>query len=527
MPTSKELAAPQVPSRLLQVGDMVCHAQYGQGRVLRLLGNGQYFVHFFSDRVNQYCRADDLRYYLPDGRLIAAAQPRTRWQRYAGWREARPRGAEALPPGPEGEWAALRILEAMRTGVVGERVELYTTGRQLEMERLEEDLGRLPEGGARVFLGDYGAGKTHMLECLEAKALGANCLTARIALNSKDTSPSNPQRVYRALMLNLIYPGHSGKDGLWPLFLEARRRGLVSWWLERQNFHAYLSPALYFFNRYLDNLEACSDPQADRELDRQEGAVRHLLDWLEGQEAQELTGDFNRYLGRIFPGAPSAWRFPALKDYRTFGHIYTYILSAIARLARQAGYAGLVLLLDEAEMYNILSSRDRNFADQLFGYYAALALGKEAVPGIARFPRGGHPNHRHLPPLYNPEGGKYESGVFCAFAMTMDRGAGWQALQELLPQEVFWELQPLSKGDYRELCSLVIGLYRRAYPQFACGDNAAAAMGQVVYQAIEQGAIDGSRQLLRCILELLDYSRLCRGDIGPYVHEMTSKLHFK
>ncbi len=41
---------------------------------------------------------------------------------------------------------------------------------------------------------------------------------------------------------------------------------------------------------------------------------------------------------------------------------------------------------------------------------------------------------------------------------------------------------------------------------------------------MERGAINGSRQLLRCILELLDYSRLCREDIGAYVHEMMEHI---
>ena len=514
-------------ARVLVVGDNVSHERYGTGRVVRLLENGSYFVNFFITNANQCCRFDELKYLSPNGMSMPVAPPRLRFSRYGRqlWEGRGPCGIEALPKGEEGQFVALRILEAMRTGVVGERVELYTIGRGLEMEMVSYDLANISDGAVRVFLGDYGAGKTHMLECIEAKALSKKCLTARVALNSKDVSPGNPQRVYRALILNLNYPDHDGKYGLLPLFREARRLKLIEGWLCSERFHTYLSPALYYFDRYSENLEAwAGDPDKQNELNIQEAVVRHMIDWLEGQEARELTDKFNLSLQKAFPGTPSVYKFPALKDYRTFGHIYANILSGISYLARQVGYSGLVLLLDEAEMYNILSSRDRTYADQLFGYYSALALGTQKVRSVQKFPRGGHLNHRNIPVTYNPDGGTYRSGVYCVFAMTMDNGGGLVTLKDQLNEDAFIELNPLSNSDYQRLCSVIIDLYRRAYPSFSCDDKAANYMGQVVYTAMERGAINGSRQLLRCILELLDYSRLCREDIGAYVHEMMEHI---
>ncbi len=514
-------------ARVLVVGDNVAHECYGTGRVVRLLENGSYFINFFITNANQCCRFDELKYLSPHGSVLPVAPPRLRFSRYGRqlWEGRGARGVAALPEGEEGRFVALRILEAMRTGVVGERVELYTIGRGLEMEMVSYDLDNIEEGAVRVFLGDYGAGKTHILECIEAKALSQKCLSARIALNSKDVSPGNPQRVYRALILNLTYPDHDGKYGLLPLFREARRLNLIEGWLRKDYFHTYLSPALYYFNRYCENLEAwAGDPDKQNELNNQEAVVRHMLDWLEGQEARELTDKFNLSLQKAFPATPSVYKFPALKDYRTFGHIYANILSGISYLARQVGYRGLVLLLDEAEMYNILSSRDRAYADQLFGYYSALALGTQKVGSVQKFPRGGHLNHRNIPVTYNPGGGTYKSGVYCVFAMTMDHGGGLATLKDQLHEDAFVELNPLSNSDYQRLCSVIIDLYRRAYPSFVCDDKAASYMGQVVYTAMERGAISGSRQLLRCILELLDYSRLCREDIGAYVHEMMEHI---
>ena len=153
-----------------------------------------------------------------------------------------------------------------------------------------------------------------------------------------------------------------------------------------------------------------------------------------------------------------------------------------------------------------------------------MALGTQKVRSVQKFPRGGHLNHRNIPVTYNPDGGTYRSGVYCVFAMTMDNGGGLVTLKDQLHEDAFIELNPLSNSDYQRLCSVIIDLYRRAYPSFSCDDKAANYMGQVVYTAMERGAINGSRQLLRCILELLDYSRLCREDIGAYVHEMMEHI---
>lgn len=512
---------------VLKLRDVVYHKDHGYGTVCRLLGSGEYFVEFV-DYGKSVCRYSELQYYSKDRTLYPVAPPKAQLHRYGHkvWCDEGPSGAVSLPDGTEGRNIALRILEAMRTGVVGERVELYTIGRVAEMKQIDIDLGELKHGGAvRVVLGDYGAGKTHMLECIEAKALNGRFLTARITLNGKDVSPGHPQRVYRALMLNLLYPDRSGKDGLMPLFSEARRKGVIESWLSGKGFHEYLSPALYFFNRYFDNLEKwADDPEHDEELRRQEAVIRHMLDWLEGQEAEEHTSGFNHAISEEFPGSPSVFRFPALRDYRTFGHIYTYILSGISALARQSGYSGLVLLLDEAEMYNILSCRDREYASNLFGYYAAMALGEDKIHGIKRFRRGGHLKHRRMPVCYTAGTGPEGSGVYCVFAMTMDNGSGYRSLCEMLDDELFMELHPLSSDDYKKLCAIVIDLYRRAYPDFVQNGDASEAMGCLIHRAIEKSAITGSRQILRCILELLDYSRLCRSDVRAYVTEMSKHI---
>ena len=55
-------------------------------------------------------------------------------------------------------------------------------------------------GRLRVVVGDYGTGKTHMLECARDAALARNHAVAVATLDSREATPARPRRVYRALI---------------------------------------------------------------------------------------------------------------------------------------------------------------------------------------------------------------------------------------------------------------------------------------------------------------------------------------
>ncbi|MBQ7567322.1 DUF2791 family P-loop domain-containing protein, partial [bacterium] len=128
-----------------------------------------------------------------------------------------------LPEGKEGEMLALRLVEALRTGVApGRWAHLYSIGRDTELALVDCDLQQCREGGAvRVFLGDYGTGKTHMLDLVRERALQGNFVVARAVLDEQDVSPSHPQRVYRALLDGISYPDCDDAEGLYHLFKRA------------------------------------------------------------------------------------------------------------------------------------------------------------------------------------------------------------------------------------------------------------------------------------------------------------------
>jgi hypothetical protein len=376
-----------------------------------------------------------------------------------------------------------------------------TVGRDTEFALIDEDLAATPQGGsARVFLGDYGTGKTHLLELLEHKAIAGNFLCTRVVLDEEEVPPSHPQRVYRALCRGLRYPDQPG-NGLQPLFERLRK------WESRDFFrpgsslyHSYLSPALAYYRA----LEA-DEPLADE-----------LLTWLEGHPSQsnsELEASL-RQRTRV-----RQQRLFALKDYRPWAHLYSYLVGGIAYLARQAGYEGLVVLFDEAEFYALLNSTGREFADLVFGYYATAALGPERSKfSLERAKRGGQAIHRSFPPLFQER-----QPLYCVFALTEDPwGVG--TLKNIVGEERLHRLTPLGLRDYQELCLKVVDLYRQSYPNCKAGAEVQNPMGQVVYKGVERGILSNPRQVLKFVMELLDFSRLRPDEIPDYVGEVLDLL---
>ncbi len=393
----------------------------------------------------------------------------------------------------------LQTLEALRLGVVPRiSPEALTVAREQELAMVEQDLVETPKvGSARVFLGDYGTGKTHLLELIEHLALSRNFLCSRIVLDEEEVPPSHPQRVYRALCRGLRYP--EGGQGLAPLLdrIVPHER-----WLRpgSSSYHHYLSPVL----QYWKALEP-EDPLRDE-----------LQDWIEGHpsaSSKELEPELRRRT-RL-----RGLRLFALKDYRPWAHLYSYLIGGLAHLAQQAGYEGLVLLFDEAEFYGLLNSTSREFADLVFGYYATAALGEERSHfDLSRAKRGGQLIHRSFPPLY-----QRRQPLYCVFAMTEDP-AGVGALRRIVGEDRLQRLTPLGLGDYQQLCLKVVELYRAAYEDCKVGQEVQNPMGQVVYRGVERGVLGNPRQVLKFVMELLDFSRLRRDEIGDFVAEVMEIL---
>ncbi len=440
---------------------------------------------------------------------------------------------------------AASTLEAMRLGVVPDAdLSAYTVGRAQEIGIVAGDLDSVTSGSGavRAFIGDYGSGKTHLLELVQQRALARGYLTALVMLNQEETSPSHPKRVYRALTRAIRYPDRPFEEGagLSPLLAKGadshdalRAFGIddggpknsladIEAALQR-GYHLYLSPALSYARslRGLDvgkgsrrSRSAADDAYASECLDL-------LEDWIEGHPTisnQDIDSQLTRTPGRH----PKIY---SLLDYRPWARIYGYILSGLAALARSVGYRGLVVLLDEAEFYSLLSRENRAFADHLFKSWTYAAMGGAEADATEELPFdaadieiGGYGIQQRLPGRY---GGA--SGLYVVFAMTPSPD-GMAALGGAIPQERVATLTPLVHADYMALAARICDFYASAYSQWRLPGKLVEPLGKVLSGLIQAGYVSNPRHAMKFLVEFLDVVRFQPAKVGPVVRDLQTQL---
>jgi len=404
--------------------------------------------------------------------------------------------------------SARQMVETMRLGVVPSAGPSgYTVGREVALELADDDLDRAAAGtgAVRAFLGDYGAGKTHMLELVRHRALERGFVVCRAVLDARETPPSHPGRVYRALISSMRYPD-VGVAGLRPLLERAATDGGV---LEAfgadvtgeldldEGMHLYLTPALRYASVLLD-------PTADAERHAYGASI--LVDWLSA-EPTTFTGDIDAELAACAGGRRG--RIYCLMDFRPWARIYGYILSGIATLARALGYEGLVLLVDEAEFFALLSSQNREYARFLFKALAYAAVGEAGgLPFEAsELDLGGYGVQQELPPQYGDA-----PGLYTVFAMTPNE-AGVDALSEAVPTSAWHELEGLTRDDFRELVRRVLDIYRAAHADMALPDGLVDPLTKVVAGLVDTGVIRNPREAMKFLVQFFDVARHRPGDM--------------
>jgi len=485
----------------------VVHRSLGAGRVSRVERGRRWAWVVFdaSPHLPGRVRGSELE---PEGQagdegagppvIAAASPPAWRPKRRAPTPDPSPRQEPGSAAATDPRSRALILLEALRLGAVprGE-VGSYTVGREHELAAvgscLDPDPG--PGGRLRVVVGDYGTGKTHMLECARDAALARNHAVAVATLDSREATPARPRRVYRALIRGLALPDGSGGGGLGPLFDRLRSRGHVPLPSSRQGAHRYLDPALLY------HAGLAGEP-ALQEL---------LLEWIDG-EPGERSEQLNKLLRRRVPGP----RLLALPDFRTFGSIYAYLLGGVACLCREAGYEGLCVLLDEAEFYAALRAEDRAFAETVFACWALACLQPgQALRSEGDIRKGGQAVHRAVPLRHCAD-----QPLSCVFFLTPDP-AGLEALGRWVDLERHQvEIAALQPRHYRELYERIYSIYRRAHPDLALGDEVSGPMGELLHAALACGALPNPRSSLKLVVELLDIVRLAPRHLGAVMDDL-------
>ena len=515
-------------ARPARTGDRIRHPDWGAGKIVALLRGGRVVRVEFDEMAGTPwdIPQDELTVLNPDGSMPGPVRIKTNEPRIqkGGSPSAEISKDNETGKGPvasadetgikpeaslKDSVTARQAIEALRLGVVPtSHLDTYTVGRDMELVVVMKDLeSAARDGGLRVVLGDYGTGKTHFLEMAELLALESGFLAARATLDSREVVPNKPRRIFHQLARSLRYPADPAVEprGLKPLLEKgAMDAKIVRQWNSRSHpdYHPYLGPALFY-------MAVVSGIDGGEEL------KERLLDWIEGSEVASNV-DLERDL-RHLTGART--RLYALKDFRTVTHLYTLILGGIAELARQVGYRGLAVMVDEAEFYSVLRGEDRTFADILFRTFAAASL-----PGSAlRFdpdelPKGGQAIHQSFPYRY-----KDTQPLYCIFALTHDP-EGKTFLETSIPGNRFMELTPFSTEDYIALSGRVLSLYRLAQAGFEPGRDLARVMARVIEPCHSSGLIENPRQALKFITEVVDITRHRPERLRPMLSDLKERF---
>ena len=427
-----------------------------------------------------------------------------------------------------------------RLGVVPhDDVGAYTVGRDAELALVDADLDQVEArgGAARAFLADYGVGKTHLLELVQGRALARGFLVAQAVLDPRETQPSHPKRVYRALMRALRYPDrpHEEGAGLGPLLARgaASEEVMSAFGVGAQRvagtreerlaegLHLYLSSAL----AYWQSLDRAAESGKIRGVSKKErdafvGRGRDLLlDWIEGHPTisnQEIDGELRRLPG----GHPKVY---SLLDYRPWSRIYGYLLTGVAALAKAVGYRGLVVLLDEAEFYALLSAGNRAFARHLFRAWTGAALGWEAddLPFAEdEVVVGGYGVQRELPPRYGDA-----PGLYVGLAMTPNP-EGLEVLGAAVPEDRVTTLGALGAEEYAELTRRVCDFYASARADWELPGPLVGALTKVVQGLHGSGFVHNPRHAMKFLIEFLDVVRYHPARVGEVVRGLQEQTLF-
>ena len=251
-----------------------------------------------------------------------------------------------------------RALEALRAGVPnGDAVRALGSMQRGVEDRFSQLLGAvraLPEGpapGGVLIGGDFGTGKSHVLEHLAHVALSEGFVVSKVVI-SKETPLHDPVKVYRAAIEQAKVPGRPGSA------IDEIATGL------QEDSPRYAE--LYHWAHH--------DPPVDSRF----AATLFLHDYGRGDE--EFTDRVVRFwAGDPLPvadlrrrlkeaGAAATYRLAAVKERDLSRQRFRFV----SRLAQAAGHAGWVVLLDEVE---------------LIGRYTSLQRAKSYAE-VARWARG-------------------------------------------------------------------------------------------------------------------------------------------
>ncbi|MCW3135351.1 MAG: ATP-binding protein [Canidatus Methanoxibalbensis ujae] len=233
--------------------------------------------------------------------------------------------------------------------------QYFTAGLDIYLNTIDEEYLRsfVRDGGSafKMVIGSYGGGKTHFLYCIREIAWKYDYITSYITLSPEQTPFHKLERVYRAIVANLVYPQTPEE------LLSGYDRGIEAvikkWYNEKyQELSARLTGDAVpkELNTYASSIgpyESISFRNAVKEAfialsERREVDFTLIMQWLRGENPPKNM----------------------LKDFKIFEKIdkstALLMIRSLVQWIREMGYSGLIVLMDEAEQTPSMSSRQKN-----------------------------------------------------------------------------------------------------------------------------------------------------------------------
>lgn len=316
------------------------------------------------------------------------------------------------------------VIQSLRAGVVPRAGQhLIQVGRVKELEALIQDIERIADNGSgfRVVIGEYGAGKTFFLNLVRAIAMEKKLVTMHADFNPDrrlHASGGQARSLYAELTKNLstrVKPEGGALAGIVEKFVaqaksEAKSNGTSSDAVIREK----LSHLTEMVNGY----------------DFAEVIAAYCAGFEQGNE--QLKADAIRWLRGEFATRTDARSALGVRTIVDDASVYDQI-KLLARFVRLAGYAGLIVCLDElVNLYKLANTQARNA-----NYEQILRILNDSLQGTADglgFILGGTPE----------------------FLMDTRRGLySYQALQSRLAENTFAKTGLLDySGPVMKLASL-------------------------------------------------------------------------
>ena len=386
------------------IGETVTHPHYGQGTVLALYRNGDEWMVRFESGLRFRRPRDEFE----NQQMSASPDPSLQLAGGAADQIAGP--AHSFQPMTQDQFAARQLVEALRVGVApAQHIDELTIGLAEERKQLAAGLNQAHTNGGSAFavIGDYGFGKSHIVELSAQEALKRNFLVATTSLDLQELPPHRSFDIYSGLMHNLRYPD-SDILGLEPLVSQA---------IERPNIAEQLDGLT---SVSLDPISVGLQALAATSSTRQQRAWQ---EWLMGGRRTKLM---NR-------ATPRGIKFPSIYRVGHNARQISYLLSGISVLARLVGYSGLCVLIDEAESYSLLQTYQRPKASAFFSSVIYMALQEQQTQLTAEQ----FPQHRYRDyPL------TYEDKQSLFFLFTITRSENRLPLEDWLTDEQILDLDP-------------------------------------------------------------------------------------